>query len=227
AVARNSQANQNSPAKLSTSDLALIGGVIQLVQHDYVHPVDSATLTDDALKGLLNRLDPHSDYMNEQEFHETQADISGHFGGLGIQISSLNGVPKVIAPIDGTPADKAGLQPADLIVAIDGQSTQDMGLTKIVRLLRGDPNTKVTITILRGSKTPFDVTITRQIIEVASVKSKLQPNNVGYVRITEFGENTPTDFKKAIDKLKEQAGGSLKGLVLDLRNDPGGLLSSA
>jgi carboxyl-terminal processing protease len=213
--------------KLSANDLALIGGVIQLVQHDYVHPIGSSELTKDALKGMLNRLDPHSDYMDEQEFQETQADISGHFGGLGIQISSQNGVPKVIAPIDGTPADKAGLQPADLIVAVDGQSTQDMGLTKIVRLLRGDPGTKVTITILRGNKTPFDVTITRQIIEVASVKSKLEQNNFGYIRITEFGENTPADFKKAIDKLKEQSGGSLKGLVLDLRNDPGGLLSSA
>jgi carboxyl-terminal processing protease len=221
AAPRNSQ-----PTKLSTSDLALIGGVIQLVQHDYVHPVDSATLTDDALKGLLNRLDPHSDYMNEQEFHETQADISGKFGGLGIQISSQNGVPKVIAPIDGTPADKAGMQPGDLIVTIDGQSTQGMGLTKIVRLLRGDPGTKVTIAVLRGNKKPFDVTITRSIIQVASVKSKMLANNVGYVRVTEFGEDTASDFKKAVEKLKQESGG-LKGFVLDLRNDPGGLLSAA
>jgi carboxyl-terminal processing protease len=219
-------APRNGQTKLSTSDLALIGGVIQLVQHDYVHPVDSATLTDDALKGMLNRLDPHSDYMNEQEFRETQADIAGKFGGLGIQISSQNGVPKVIAPIDGTPADKAGMQPGDLIVAINGQSTQGMGLTKIVRLLRGDPGTKVTISVLRGNKKPFDVTITRSIIQVASVKSKLLANNVGYARITEFGEDTATDFKKAVDSLKQQSGG-LKGFVLDLRNDPGGLLNAA
>jgi carboxyl-terminal processing protease len=212
--------------RLNTSDLALLGGVIELVQHDYVHPVGSAELTKDALKGMLNRLDPHSDYMDEQEFKETQADISGHFGGLGIQISSLNGVPKVIAPIDGTPADRAGLQPSDLIVAINGQSTQDMGLTKIVRLLRGDPGTKVTITVLRGNKTPFDVTITREIIQVASIKSKMEPNGIGYVRITEFGENTAQDFRKAVEKLKQESGG-LKGLVLDLRNDPGGLLSAA
>jgi carboxyl-terminal processing protease len=221
-----SRQDQNN-GKLTASELALIGGVIELVQHDYVHPIGSGDLTKDALKGMLNRLDPHSDYMDEQEFKETQADISGHFGGLGIQISSQNGVPKVIAPIDGTPADKAGLQPSDLIVAVNGQSTQDMGLTKIVRLLRGEPGTQVTITILRGNKTPFDVTITRQIIQVASVKSKMQPDKVGYVRITEFGETTPEDFKKAIEKLKDEAGGSLHGLVLDLRNDPGGLLSSA
>jgi carboxyl-terminal processing protease len=227
AIAKTASHPDQNKDKLTAGDLALIGGVIELVQHDYVHPIGSPELTKDALKGMLNRLDPHSDYMDEQEFKETQADISGHFGGLGIQISSQNSVPKVIAPIDGTPADKAGLQPSDLIVAINGQSTQDMGLTKIVRLLRGDPGTQVTITILRGNKAPFDVTITRQIIQVASVKSKLEPNNVGYVRITEFGETTPNDFRKAIDKLQEQAGGSLKGLVLDLRNDPGGLLSSA
>ena len=227
AVAKTASRSDQNNGKLTASDLALIGGVIELVQHDYVNPVGSADLTKDALKGMLNRLDPHSDYMDEQEFKETQADISGHFGGLGIQISSQNGVPKVIAPIDGTPADKAGLQPSDLIVAVNGQSTQDMGLTKIVRLLRGEPGTQVTITVLRGNKAPFDVTITREIIQVASVKSKMQPNNVGYVRITEFGETTPEDFKKAIDKLKGEAGGNLHGLVLDLRNDPGGLLSSA
>jgi carboxyl-terminal processing protease len=227
AVAKTASRQDQSNGKLTAADLALIGGVIELVQHDYVHPTTSTELTKGALKGMLNRLDPHSDYMDEQEFKETQADISGHFGGLGIQISSQNGVPKVIAPIEDTPADKAGLQPSDLIVAVNGQSTQDMGLTKIVRLLRGDPGTQVTITILRGNKTPFDVTITRQIIQVASVKSKMQPNDVGYVRITEFGETTPQDFKKAIETLKQQAGGNLKGLVLDLRNDPGGLLSSA
>jgi len=220
-------APRGNQGKLSTSDLALIGGIIQLVQRDYVHPVDSSTLTDDALKGMLNRLDPHSDYMNEQEFRETQADIAGKFGGLGIQISSQNGVPKVIAPIDGTPADKAGMQPGDLIVAINGQSTQGMGLTKIVRLLRGDPGTKVTIAVLRGTKKPFDVTITRSIIQVASVKSKLLPDNIGYARITEFGEDTATDFKKAVEGLKGQANGGLKGFVLDLRNDPGGLLTAA
>ncbi len=220
-------ASRNEPNRLNANDLALLGGVIELVQHDYVHPIASDELAKDALKGMLNRLDPHSDYMDEQEFRETQADISGQFGGLGIQISSQNGVPKVIAPIDGTPADKAGLQPSDLIVAINGESTQDMGLTKIVRLLRGEPGSKVTITILRGTQEPFDVTITRQIIQVASVKSKLEPNNVGYVRITEFGENTVQDFRKAIGKLKQDADGNLKGLVLDLRNDPGGLLSAA
>jgi carboxyl-terminal processing protease len=214
-------------SNLSTADLALIGGVIQLVQRDYVHPVGADDLTKDALKGMLSRLDPHSDYMDEQEFQETQSDISGKFGGLGIQISSQNGVPKVISPIDGTPAAKAGIQPGDLIVSIDGKSTQGLNLNKIVSVLRGDPDTKVTISILRGTKAPFDVSLTRQIISVETVKSKLEANNVGYVRVTEFGEATPDDFKTAIGNLKQQAGGHLNGLVLDLRNDPGGLLTSA
>jgi len=211
----------------SANDLALINGVIQLVQRDYVHSVDAHTLTTDALKGMLSRLDPHSDYMDEQEFKESQSDISGKFGGLGIEISQQGGFPKVIAPIDGTPAARAGLQPGDLIVAVDGESVQDVTLDKVVRILRGVPGTSVKLTITRGDKAPFDVTITRSIIQVQTVKAKLEPNGFGYVRITEFSEESPKDLKKALDELKSQAGGSLKGLVLDLRNDPGGLLSAA
>lgn len=211
----------------SETDLALIDGVMQLVEHDYVHKMDAHQLTIDALKGMMNKLDPHSDYMTEQEFKESQADISGKFGGLGIEISEQQGVPKIIAPIDGTPASKAGLEPGDRIVAINGDSTRGVDLQKIVRILRGKPGTKVTISIARGNQKPFDVTIIRNIIEVQTIKSKLEPHNIGYVRITEFGATTPTDFKKAIEKMKQQAGGKLNGLVLDLRNDPGGLLTSA
>ncbi len=208
-------------------DLTLLAGIIQLVQEDYVHPVDSHVLTKDALKGMLTRLDPHSDYMDEQEFKQSQADISGKFGGLGIQITEDHGVPKVISPIDGTPAFHAGLQPGDLIVRINGESARGMDLSKIVRKLRGKPGTSVKITIARGSTTPFDVSITRAIIRVATVKSKLEPNNIGYVRVTQFGGDTPDDFRKAVGDMKQKAGGKLKGLVLDLRNDPGGLLSAA
>jgi carboxyl-terminal processing protease len=210
-----------------SDDLAFMGAVIQLVEHNYVHPIGENELTQDALKGMMMRLDPHSDYMDEQEFQQTQSDISGKFGGLGIQISEQNGVPNVISPIEGTPAAKAGVQPGDLIVGIDGETTQGVSLDKIVRQLRGKPGTAVTITLLRGKEKPFDVTITRNIIQVATVKSKLEPNNIGYMRVTEFGEDTPADFKKSIADLKRQAGGVLKGLVLDVRNDPGGLLTSA
>ncbi|HEY4921651.1 MAG TPA: S41 family peptidase [Xanthobacteraceae bacterium] len=211
----------------SVTNLALINGVIEIVQRDYVHTVTSDDLTTDALKGMLGRLDPHSDYMDEAEFKESQSDLNGRFGGLGIQISSQDGVPKIISPIDDTPASRAGLAGGDMIVAIDGQSTHGLDLQKVVRILRGTPGTGVKLTILRGAKAPFDVSLTRAIIEVPSVKSKLEPNAIGYIRVTEFGSDTADDFKKAIEKLKQDAGGKLRGLVLDLRNDPGGLLSAA
>jgi carboxyl-terminal processing protease len=211
----------------SPTDLALINGVIQLVETGYVHPVDSHELTKDALKGMLTRLDPHSDYMDEQEFKASEADINGKFGGLGIQISEEHGLPKVISPIDGTPAAHAGLQPGDLIVGIDGGSAQGVELSKIVHLLRGNPGTSVKLTIARGTDAPFDVSITRAIIQVQTVKSELKPDGIGYIRVSEFGGDTPRDFKQAVLKLKQEAGGKLTGLVLDLRNDPGGLLSAA
>jgi carboxyl-terminal processing protease len=211
----------------SGADLGLIDGVMQIVEHAYVHQVAPDQLTEDALKGMLTRLDPHSDYMNEQEYKDSQADISGQFGGLGIEISDEGGVPKVISPIDDTPAARAGLQPGDLIVSVAGQSTQGMDLTKLVRTLRGSPGTQVTLSISRGANAPFDVTLTRSTIQVQTVKSKLEPNGIGYLRISEFGGSTPKDFKQALESMKQQASGKLKGVVLDLRNDPGGLLSSA
>jgi carboxyl-terminal processing protease len=211
----------------SRDDLALINGVIQLVERDYVHPVGSHKLTKQALKGMLSRLDPHSDYMDEEELKQSEADIAGKFGGLGIQISEDHGIPKVISPIDDTPAARAGLQPGDLILEIDGKSTHGLDLTEIVRILRGKPGTRVKLTVGRGSDAPFSVDLTRSVIHVQSVKWKLEPGNIGYLRVTEFAGDTPADLKKALHDLRAQAGGALKGLVLDLRNDPGGLLSSA
>lgn len=214
-------------AEPEASDLALLAGVIQLVHRAYVHPIDSDELTKDALKGMLNRLDPHSDYMDEQEFKQSQADIAGRFGGLGMQISEQDGMPKVISPIDGTPAARAGLEPGDEIVLIDHSSTRGMGLRKVVSLLRGDPGSTVTLTILRGKREPFEVSLTREIIKVESVKSKLEPDGIGYVRISQFGADTADGFKKAIAGFKHDANGRIQGLVLDLRDDPGGLLTAA
>src|SRR5215470_2816705 len=214
-------------AGVSPDDLALIAGVIELVQRDFVHPVSGKQLTEDALKGMLNRLDPHSDYMDEQELRELQSDMSGKFGGLGMQISQQDGLPRVISPIDDTPAASAGIQPGDLIVAVDGRSTRGVGLNDVVRTLRGKPGPSVKLTIARASDAPFDPTLTRQIITVATVKARLEADNVGYVRITQFGEDTAKDLTRSLDDLKRQANGELKGLVLDLRNDPGGLLTAA
>lgn len=208
-------------------DLALLAGVIQLVQREYVHPIGSDELTRDALKGMLGRLDPHSDYMDAQELAQSQADMAGSFGGLGMQISEQDGVPKIVSPIDGTPAARAGLEPGDEIVLIDHSSTQGVSLRKVVSLLRGGPGSTVTLTILRGKQRPFDVTLKREIIRVESVKSKLEPGGIGYIRISQFGGDTADGFKKAIADLKRNANGHLGGLVLDLRNDPGGLLSAA
>jgi carboxyl-terminal processing protease len=218
------------PAKgpgLSPSNLALIVGVMELVRRDYIRPVGPDQLTTDVLKGMLSRLDPHSDYMDEQEYKEVQGTISGKFGGLGIEITVQNGVPRIISPIAGTPAAQAGLQPGDLIASINGESTLGMSIEKVVNLLRGTPGSTVKVGISRGDKPPFDVTLTRRIIQVHTVKSQLEPDGIGYIRITEFAEETARDLKQAIDKLQQQAGGRLEGVVLDLRDDPGGLVSSA
>ena len=190
-------------------------------------PVGEDELTKDALKGMLTRLDPHSDYMDEQEFKRSQADMAGSFGGLGMEISEQNEIPKVVSPIDGTPAARAGLEPGDQIVLINHSSTQGVNLSQVVSLLRGDPGTTVTVTILRGKQEPFDVTLTREIIKVNSVKSKLEPDGIGYIRISQFGGDTSDGFKKAITDLNHDANGHIKGLVIDLRDDPGGLLSAA
>lgn len=209
------------------AELGLIASVVQLVHRAYVHPIGSDELTNDVLKGMLNRLDPHSDYMDEREFKQSQADMAGRFGGLGIQISEQDGLPKVISPIDGTPAARAGIEPGDQILLIDHASARGMPLSKVVAVLRGDPGSSVTLTLLRGKQEPLDVTLTREIIKVESVKSTLEPDGVGYIRISQFGEDTSAGFKNAIQNLQRESNGKLKGLVLDLRNDPGGLLTAA
>ncbi|QPF85356.1 S41 family peptidase [Bradyrhizobium genosp. L] len=211
----------------SRVDVDLLAGVMQLVQQDYVHPVGSGELTDAALKGMLSRLDPHSSYMTEQEFRESREDISGKFGGVGLKITDHSGLPTVLSPIDDTPGARAGLQPGDAIVSVDGQSTHGIDLMDVIRKIRGTPGSVVKLTIQRGSQSPFDVPLTRQIIEVHSVKSRLEPNDVGYLRISEFGAETPNELKQAIMSLQHEANGKLAGVVLDLRNDPGGLLTSA
>ncbi|GAB1717323.1 MAG: C-terminal processing peptidase-3, Serine peptidase, MEROPS family S41A [Nitrobacter sp.] len=214
-------------AEPAAPDIALLAGVIEFVHRAYVHPIGSDELTKDALKGMLTRLDPHSDYMDAQEFKQSQADMSGSFGGLGVEISEQNEIPKVISPVDGTPAARAGLEPGDRIILINHSSTQGVSLSEVVNLLRGSPGTTVTITVLRGKERPFDVTLTREIIKVKSVKSELEPERIGYIRISQFGGDTAKGFKKAITDLNYNASGRIEGLVLDLRDDPGGFLTAA
>jgi carboxyl-terminal processing protease len=209
------------------TDLALVLAVMQTTEQGYVHPVTDETLTKNALKGMLNRLDPHSDYMDASEYAMLKSENAGEFGGLGIELSDDNGIPRVVSPIDGTPAAKAGIEPGDVILRIDGKPTEGMAFSKIIDTLRGAVGSAVTITIARKGRSPFDVKIVRDTIRVDTVKYSLEPGKIGYIRISEFADNTEGQVQKAVTALDGQAGGKLSGLVLDLRNDPGGLLSAA
>ncbi|HLY44579.1 MAG TPA: S41 family peptidase [Stellaceae bacterium] len=212
---------------LSGSELGLMQDAMQQVEQSYVVPVKPDKLVDGALKGMLNKLDPHSDYMTEREYRELMATTSGQFGGVGIEISVEQGVPQVIAAIDGTPAATAGIEPGDRILKADGQPIVGMDISDVVRRLRGSPGTPVVLTIARANRPEFALAITRAIIHVDSVKSALHPGGIGYARISTFDENTPAELRAAIAQLRRQAGGHLSGFVLDLRNDAGGLLDAA
>jgi carboxyl-terminal processing protease len=212
-----------SPA---AGDLGLINRAMQQVEKNYVVPVRSEKLVDNALKGMLTRLDPHSDYMDEREYQDLLATTSGAFGGVGIEISVEDGVPQVIAAIEGTPAAAAGVEPGDRIVKANGEPIIGMDITDVVRRLRGSPGTPVVLTIARANRPSFDVPITRAVIRVDSVKAALKPGRIGYIRISTFNENTPEALGAALAQLRQQAGGRLAGLVLDLRNDAGGLLDT-
>jgi carboxyl-terminal processing protease len=209
------------------SDLGLLQEAMKQVERNYVAPVTGSELAKDALKGMLTRLDPHSDYMDQDQYQQMTAVTHGQFGGIGVELTLEGKVPEVISPIDGTPAAEAGIEPGDRIVKIDTQPTTGMDVEEIVKRLRGPAGTRVTLTITRNDRNPFDVTLTRNIIHVLSVKSDLKPNNIGYARITTFTENTASELASAIAGMKQRTQGRFNGFVLDLRNDPGGLLDAA
>ncbi len=206
-------------------DLKIFTEVLSLIDKNYVEEPDNKELIQGAIRGMLRTLDPHSSYMTPDQFSEMQVDTSGKFGGLGIQIGMKEGMLTVIAPIEGTPAEKAGIKAGDKIVKIEGEPTKGIDLHEAVSKLRGPKGSKVTITTFRESDKEFrDVTITRDIIKVKSVKHKVIEDSVGYVKINQFQERTAEDLSEALKKLAEQ---NIDSLVLDLRNNPGGLLSSA
>ncbi|HVC53055.1 MAG TPA: S41 family peptidase [Stellaceae bacterium] len=207
--------------------MGLIRTVMQEVEKDYVVPVGPDKLTAGALKGMLDRLDPHSDYLSEHEYQELVATTSGQFGGVGIEISVQDGVPQVISAIDGTPASAAGIEPGDRIIKANGQPTVGMDIEDVVRRLRGAPGSPVVLTIARANREPFNVPIVRAIIHVDSVTSALQPGGIGYARVSTFDDKTPVELRTALLRMKREAGGRLNGFVLDLRNDAGGLLDAA
>lgn len=199
--------------------------ILSLVQGNYVDDVNSKELIYGAVKGMLETLDPHSSFMPPEAFREMQVETQGSFGGLGIEITVKDRMLTVVAPIEGTPADRAGIHPADRIVKIEGQITKDMTLMDAVRKLRGPKGSKVTISILReGQLEPFDVTLVREVIEVKSVRQKDLGDGIYYVRIASFQERTAKDLERALEQAQKNGTNSL---ILDLRNDPGGLLNQA
>lgn len=210
------------------SDVDLIDAAIKGVEEMEPKPRGEAPaqLVEVALDSMLASLDPHSQYLSPDELKERRVFASGEFGGLGIQVTMEDGLVKVIAPIEDTPADRAGVQAGDLISHLDGKKIEGMDLSDAVKLMRGRVGTRLTITVIRKSVEPFDITITRAIIQVASVRWRLE-KDIGYIRITSFTEQTEPGLLRAFGELHEEAGAKLKGYVLDLRNNPGGLLDQA
>jgi carboxyl-terminal processing protease len=207
--------------------IKIFGEALSEIQKKYVEDKDSKDLIYGAIKGMVNTLDPHSAFLTPEEFKELEIETSGIFSGIGIEITLKDGILTVVSPIEGTPADKAGLRAGDKILQINEKSSKNMSMTEAVRLIRGTRGTKVNLTILHeGEKEPKKYTITREVIPIKSVKFKSLEENFGYIRISTFQDKTTEDFQAALKKLEATKGG-LKGLILDLRNDPGGLLNEA
>ncbi|MEQ1529196.1 MAG: S41 family peptidase [Methylococcales bacterium] len=214
---------------LPFEDLRTFTEIFGRIKRDYVEPVSDKKLLEDAIRGMLSGLDPHSAYLVAEEYQELKEGTTGQFGGLGIEVTMENGFIKVVSPIDDTPAQKAGVKAGDLIIRLDDKPVKGMTLTDAVKLMRGKPGSNILLTIVReGEETPLKINLTRDIIKVKSVKSRLLEKNYGYVRISSFQSGTGEGLKEAITQLKkENTGSNLKGLVLDLRNNPGGVLNAA
>ena len=206
--------------------LTLFGDVFQRVREDYVEEVSDQDLVEAAINGMLTSLDPHSAYLPDDNFQKMQVQTRGKFGGLGIEVTMEDGFVKVVSPIDDTPADKAGILPEDLIISVDGESIVGLTLNDAVEKLRGPIGSNVKISVQRAQDEPFEVNIIRDEIKIRSVRSRLY-ETIGYIRITTFSEQTSPGLQKAMDDLQAETAEGLTGLVLDLRNNPGGLLSEA
>ena len=218
----------SSTQTLPLNDLRTFAEVLERIKTAYVEPIDDKTLFENAIKGMLSNLDPHSSYLEPDAFRDLQESTSGEFGGLGIEVGLEDGILQVIAPIDDSPASAAGLEAQDLIIKIDDQPTKGLSLMESVEKMRGKPGTSIRLTIVREGRKPFDVTLKRAVIKNRSVKSQLLENDYGFLRISQFQVNTGDEVEKALARLKkENKGQPLKGLILDLRNNPGGVLQAA
>lgn len=221
-------AERQGEGTLPLEELRTFTEVFAKIKDDYVEPIEDKVLLENAIRGMLSGLDPHSSYLVPEDFQELQAGTSGEFGGLGIEVGMEDGFIKVIAPIDETPAQRAGVEAGDLIIRLDDTPVKGMSLAEAVKVMRGEPGTDIVLTIVReGQDRPLRITITRDVIQVTSVRSRSLEPGFGYVRISQFQNRTGENLRDAVGKLREDSGDGLKGLVLDLRNNPGGVLSAA
>ncbi|MBM4207657.1 MAG: S41 family peptidase [Gammaproteobacteria bacterium] len=213
---------------LPFEDLRTFTEIFGRIKRDYVEPVSDKKLLEDAIKGMLSGLDPHSSYLIPEEYQELKEGTTGQFGGLGIEVTMENGFIKVVSPIDDTPAQRAGIKTGDLIIRLDDEPVKGMSLADAVKKMRGEPGSKIEITVVReGADAPIKMNLVRAVIKVQSVKSRMLEKNYGYVRVSSFQSGTGESLKEALANLKKENTGRLKGLVLDLRNNPGGVLNAA
>lgn len=228
AVLAKREGEQVVSTTLPLDELRTFTEVFSKIKSDYVEDVADKKLLEDAIGGMLAGLDPHSTYLDPEGYKDVRIGTEGQFGGLGIEVTMENGFVKVVSPIEDTPAARAGLQPGDLIVRLDDQAVKGMSLSDAVKLMRGKPGSDITLTVVReGENKPLKITVTRAVIKIRSVKSRLLEPGYGYIRITQFQANTTKNMKTSLSKLEKENGGKLKGVVLDLRNNPGGVLNAA
>jgi carboxyl-terminal processing protease len=221
-------AQREAASPLPIEELRAFTEVFGRVKSDYVEPVEDKKLINEAINGMLTGLDPHSAYLDQEAFKEMQVGTQGEFGGLGIEVGMEDGFVRVVSPIDDSPASRAGIKAGDLIVKLDDASVKGMTLNDAVKRMRGKPNTQIVLTIVRkGEPKPLVVTLTRAVIKIQSVKSKLVEPGFAYVRVSQFQEHTGDTMARAIERMFKENTGPMKGLILDLRNDPGGLLNGA
>jgi carboxyl-terminal processing protease len=217
-----------STAGLPVEELRTFSDVFGRIKNDYVEDVEDSEMLNNAIRGMLSGLDPHSSYLDQEQFKELQVGTSGEFGGLGIEVGMEDGFVKVIAPIDDTPAQRAGIEAGDLIIRLDDTPVKGLTLNDAVKIMRGKPGTVLRLTVVReGVDQPLKIDIKRAIIKVKSVKSRMLEDGFGYVRISQFQSKTAENMVDAIEGLKKESDGALKGMVLDLRNNPGGVLNGA
>ena len=210
--------------QLPIEDLKIFAEIFGKIKSDYVEDIDDSQLLNDAIKGMLDGLDPHTVYLDPDSFREMNIDTHGEFGGLGLEVTMENGVIRIVAPIDDTPAHKAGLKSGDLIISMDGVRVKGLSLGESVSLMRGKPGSEIVLTIVRKDRPePFEVTLKRAIIQLESVRAELLETGFGYVRVIQFQIGTATSLRQQLARLAREAGTALKGLVLDLRDNPGGV----